>query len=84
MKSKQPTNSPTLKCGACGASLKPYEKWVNDDQGRIFCVHVDAWPEYFLDQNDQRIELCGPVCGLKYLGRPLPQGLTQSPSADNL
>ena len=65
MKAPTITNSPTLKCEVCGNDLEHYEKWANNDQGLIFCVHIDSWPEYFLDKDGFRHELCGPACAIK-------------------
>jgi hypothetical protein len=53
---------PTHKCVQCAQSAPPYEKWANDAQGRIFCVGMDAWPTYYLDQAGIRKEFCSAAC----------------------
>lgn len=71
MKRPNPINPPRMQCHACDAELQAYEKWVNNDQGEIFCVHVDVWCEYFRDMADgTRLEFCNPACVLTFLNSP--------------
>lgn len=64
---KPPTNNPTYICAACGAPAVPHAKWAANDEGLIFCVHVDEWPEYYWDQEGIRTEFCSAVCVLNWL-----------------
>jgi len=69
MKNREPANVPRMICHSCGSGLKRSEKWMNNNQGQIFCVHIDVWPEYFWDQPDTtRLEFCNPKCVLDFIG----------------
>ena len=65
-KAKEPINFPTMICKECNIPVKGYEKWTHDDEGRLFLVGVDMWPEYFKDVLGYRIEFCSAKCGLQY------------------